>query len=114
VHPRVGDDFATWTATQAAQGHAYILKEAALLYESGAYKGLDRIITVFAPVEVRAARVLRRDTHRSAADIEAIMGKQLSEDEKLARADHVIYNDDSQLVLPQVLALDTIFRQQKA
>ena len=111
VHPRVGEDFATWSAAQAAAGQPYILKEAALLYESGAYKGLDAIITVFAPAEVRAARVLRRDSHRSAADVQAIMNKQLSEDEKLARAEHVVYNDDSQLVLPQVLALDAAFRQ---
>jgi dephospho-CoA kinase len=111
VHPRVGEDFATWSAAQATAGQPYSLKEAALLYESGAYKGLDAIITVFAPPEVRAARVLRRDSHRSAADVQAIMGKQLSEDEKLARAEYVVYNDDSQLVLPQVLALDAVFRQ---
>ena len=111
VHPRVGEDFATWSAAQAAAGQPYILKEAALLYESGAYKGLDAIITVFAPAEVRAARVLRRDSHRSTAEVQAIMSKQLSEDEKLARAEHVVYNDDSQLVLPQVLALDAAFRQ---
>jgi dephospho-CoA kinase len=110
VHPRVGEDFATWSAVQAAAGQPYILKEAALLYESGAYKGLDAIITVFAPAEVRVARVLRRDTHRSAADVQAIMSKQLSEEEKLDRAEHVVYNDDSQLVLPQVLALDAGFR----
>ena len=110
VHPRVGEDFATWSAAQAAAGQPYILKEAALLYESGAYKGLDAIITVFAPVEVRAARVLRRDTHRSATDVQAIMDKQLSAEEKLAKAEHVVYNDDSQLVLPQVLALDAGFR----
>jgi dephospho-CoA kinase len=111
VHPRVGEDFASWSAAQAAASQPYILKEAALLYESGAYRGLDAIITVFAPAEVRAARVLRRDSHRSAADVQAIMGKQLSEEEKLARAEHVVYNDDSQLVLPQVLALDAAFRQ---
>lgn len=110
VHPRVGEDFATWSAAQVAAGHPYVLKEAALLYESGAYRSLDSVITVFAPAEVRAARVLRRDSHRSAADVEAIMSKQLSEEEKLARAEHVIYNDDSQLVLPQVLALDARFR----
>jgi dephospho-CoA kinase len=114
VHPRVGEDFATWSATQVAVGQAYILKEAALLYESGAYRGLDGIITVFAPAEVRAARVVRRDAHRSAADVAAIMSKQLSEDEKLARADYVVYNDDSQLVLPQVLALHTAFRKDRA
>jgi dephospho-CoA kinase len=111
VHPRVGEDFTTWTATQTAAGYPYILKEAALLYESGAYRNLDSIITVFAPIEVRTARVLRRDAHRSAAEVQAIMGKQLSEEEKLQRADYVVYNDDSQLVLPQVLTLDAAFRK---
>jgi dephospho-CoA kinase len=110
VHPRVGEDFATWAAAQAAAGYPYILKEAALLYESGAYKGLDSIITVFAPAEVRLARVRSRDAHRSAAEVQAIMDKQLSEEEKLQRADYVIYNDNSQLVLPQVLALNLEFR----
>lgn len=113
VHPRVGEDFARWSVAQAAADQPYILKEAALLYESGAYRGLDAIITVFAPAEVRAARVLRRDAHRSATEVQAIMDKQLSENEKLARADHVVYNDDSQLVLPQVLALDASFRSGK-
>jgi dephospho-CoA kinase len=111
VHPRVGEDFATWTAVQAAADYPYILKEAALLYESGAYRNLDSIITVFAPPEVRAARVLQRDAHRSATEVQAIMGKQLSEEEKLQRADYVVYNDDSQLVIPQVLTLDAAFRK---
>lgn len=111
VHPRVGADYAAWATAQAAAGYLYCLKEAALLYESGAYRGLDAIITVFAPVAVRTARVLHRDAHRSAAEVQAIMGKQLSEEEKLARAEHVVYNDDSQLVLPQVLALDAAFRK---
>ena len=111
VHPRVGVDFEAWVAAQAETGQPYILKEAALLYESGAYRQLDRIITVFAPPVVRHARVLRRDAHRSAADVEAIMRQQLSDEEKLERADYVVYNDDSQLVLPQVLALDESFRK---
>lgn len=111
VHPRVGEDFAAWAAAPAAAGCPYVLKEAALLYESGAYRGLDGIITVFAPAGVRTARVLRRDTQRSAAEVAAIMAKQLSDEEKLARADYVVYNDDSQLVLPQVLALDAAFRK---
>ena len=105
VHPRVGEDFAAWSAAQAAAGHAYVLKEAALLFESGAYKGLDKIITVFAPPEVRTARVLRRDPHRTAADVQRIIGQQLPEAERLQRADYVVHNDDSQLVIPQVLAL---------
>nr|GFD54548.1 hypothetical protein [Tanacetum cinerariifolium] len=74
------------------------------------YRQLDRIITVYAPPAVRHARVLRRDAHRTPADVQAIMSQQLSDEEKLQRADYAIYNDDSQLVLPQVLALDAAFR----
>ena len=111
VHPRVGEDFATWAAAQAAEGHAYGLKEAALLYESGAYRQLDRIITVFAPQAIRQARVLRRDPHRTTQDVLTIIGKQLSEEEKLARADFVVYNDDEHLLIPQVLALDAELRE---
>jgi dephospho-CoA kinase len=105
VHPAVGRDFEEWSATQQAAGYPYILKEAALLYESGAYRQLDQIITVFAPQEVRQARVLRRDPHRTPDDILAIIGKQMSEEEKVQRANHVIHNDDQHLLIPQVLAL---------
>lgn len=110
VHPRVGADFAGWAAAQQAAGQPYLLKEAALLYESGAYQTLDRIITVFAPLPVREARVLARDPHRTRAEVQRIIGQQLSEEERLARADYVIYNDDTRLLLPQVLALDAAFR----
>ena len=109
VHPHVGTDFEQWAHSQQQAGHAYVLKEAALLFEAGSYKQLDRIITVFAPPAVREARVLRRDPHRSPADIRAIMSKQLSEEEKMQRADYVLLNDDVQPLLPQVLALHTAF-----
>jgi len=105
VHPAVGRDFEAWAADRQVEGHRYLLKEAALLYESGAYRQLDQIITVFAPQPVRQARVLRRDSHRTAADVLAIIGKQMSEEEKVQRANYVIYNDDQQLLIPQVLAL---------
>ena len=111
VHPRVGEDFARWANAQQAAGAPYILKEAALLFESGAYQTLDSVITVAAPLAVREARVLRRDPHRSAADVEAIIGRQLGEAERQQRAQYLIHNDDVQLVLPQVLALDAKFRQ---
>lgn len=110
VHPHVGTDFERWAAAQQQAGHAYVLKEAALLFEAGSYQQLDRIITVFAPLAVRAARVLRRDPQRSAADVAAIMAKQLSEEEKMQRADYVLVNDDVQPLLPQVLALHAQFR----
>ena len=109
VHPHVGTDFERWATAKQQAGHPYVLKEAALLFEAGSYKQLDRIITVFAPLPVRQARVLRRDPHRSAADIQAIVAKQLSEDEKMQRANYVLTNDDVQPLLPQVLALHATF-----
>ena len=109
VHLHVGTDFEHWATAQQQAGHAYVLKEAALLFEAGSYKQLDRIITVFAPLAVRQARVLRRDPHRSATEVQAIMAKQLSEEEKMQRADYVLTNDDRQPLLPQVLALHAAF-----
>ena len=114
VHPHVGTDFEHWASAQQQAGHAYVLKEAALLFEAGSYKQLDRIITVFAPLAVRTARVLRRDPQRTAVDVAAIMAKQLSEEEKMQRADYVLVNDDVQPLLPQVLALHVEFIAAKA
>jgi dephospho-CoA kinase len=114
VHPHVGTDFERWAAAQAQAGYPYVLKEAALLFEAGSYKQLDRIVTVFAPLPVRQARVLRRDPHRSVTDVLAIMGKQLSEEEKMKRADYVLVNDDAQPLLPQVLALHATFSAPQA
>ncbi|TXK52889.1 dephospho-CoA kinase [Pontibacter qinzhouensis] len=107
VHPRVRIDFEQWAAAQTSA--PYVLKEAALMYESQAWKQMDQIITVFAPLEVRMKRLLHRDAHRTEADIRAIISKQLDEEEKLARADHIIYNDDQQLIIPQVVALHQQF-----
>jgi len=103
VHPRVKADFTNWIATQKQA--PYILKEAALMFESQAYKQVDKVITVSAPLPTRLERVLQRDTHRSLAEVQAIIDKQLPEAERHQRADYIIYNDDQQLVIPQVLAL---------
>jgi dephospho-CoA kinase len=103
VHPRVGADFDAWSA--AAARAPYLLKEAALMYESKAHTQVHRIITVSAPENLRIARVLARDPHRQQADVQAIIDKQLPESERQRRADFVIWNDDRQLVIPQVLAI---------
>lgn len=108
VHPRVGLHYKAWVKQHAPS--PYIIKEAALLFESGSYKQLDKIIAVFAPEEVRITRTLKRDPQRSRDQVLAIIDKQMNEGEKMGKADFVVYNDDSQLVIPQVLALDKLFR----
>lgn len=111
VHPHVRDDFETWVTAQ--KNAPYVLKEAALMYESEAWKQMDEIIAVYAPMEVRLKRLLQRDTHRTEGDIRSIIAKQLSEEEKMRRAEHIIYNDDAQLLIPQVLKLHKQFLGRK-
>jgi dephospho-CoA kinase len=103
VHPRVRVDFQRWVGTQLSG--TYILNEAALLIEAGTAAALDKLIVVSAPESLRIKRVLQRDPHRTETDIRNIMKNQMPEAEKVKRADFVILNDDTQLVIPQVLDL---------
>lgn len=106
VHPRVAEDFAHWVLQQS---NPYSIKEAALLFETGSYQALDKVLVVSAPEELRINRVLQRDAHRSAQQVKAIIRNQLKEEEKLKRADHIIINDECQLLIPQVLKLHQQF-----
>jgi dephospho-CoA kinase len=103
VHPRVAVDYDRWLA--GIKGKTYVIKEAALLFESGSSKSLDKIILVTAPEEMRVTRVMKRDPHRTRAEVQKIIGNQMTEEEKLKRADIVIRNNETELVVPQVLKL---------
>lgn len=103
VHPAVGRDFENWCSQY--QHLPFVVKEAALMFESDAYKQLDKIITVFAPEDIRIQRVLKRDKHRKLEDVKAIIVNQFPEDRKIALADYIIYNDNKQMVIPQVLEI---------
>lgn len=103
VHPRVGEDFRKWR--EAHMASPYALKEAALLFETGSYKQLDKIINVSAPEVLRIQRVLLRDTHRSKEQLEAIMQKQWSDKAREELADFTINNDERKLVLPAVIKI---------
>ncbi len=103
VHPRVAHDYRIWVDQHGES--KYVIKEAALLFESGSAKQLDHMIVVFAPRSLRVQRVLKRDPHRSLQEVENIIENQMSEEEKMAKADDIIVNDETQLVIPQVLEL---------
>ncbi len=102
VHPFVIKNFEEWFNLQ--KDVPYVLKEAAILFESGTDKGCDKIITVTAPVELRMKRIMQRD-RRTKQEIDQIMQTQWSEEEKIKRSDFVIINDEQQLVIPQVLEI---------
>ncbi len=101
VHPLTIKDSEDWMAAQTAP---YAIKEAALIFESDVWKGLDKVIGVSSPYELRLQRAMKRDNISEEA-VQARMSKQMDEDEKMKRCDFVLYNDETQLLIPQVLAL---------
>ncbi|MFY0607870.1 MAG: dephospho-CoA kinase [Cyclobacteriaceae bacterium] len=104
IHPAVGKDFKDWAANQNAK---YVMKEAALLFESGSATELDKIILITAPEDMRVNRVLLRDPHRTPESIHAIISKQWPEERKAEKSDYIISNDEARLVIPQVLKIHT-------
>lgn len=100
VHPAVGKDFKSWAQNQKSP---YLLKEAALLFETGATKELDKVINVSSPLKIRMARVLMRDPHRDEAQVNQIINQQMPDEEKNKLADFIIKNTDNNLLIPQIL-----------
>jgi dephospho-CoA kinase len=107
VHPVVFADFDTWLENH--QSEPYILKEAAIMFESDSYKKVDKVIIVTAPDAIRIERSMKRD-HASYEEVSSRMSKQMPQSEKEKLADYVINNDGSELLIPQVLKLDALFR----
>lgn len=101
VHPATIRDAENWMKNQNAP---YILKEAALIFESGSAAQLDFVIGVYAPVHVRMARVMSRDKI-TREEVQQRMHRQIEESLKMKLCDAVIVNDEQQPVIPQVLAL---------
>ncbi|GAB3800102.1 dephospho-CoA kinase [Spirosoma humi] len=110
IHPRVLADTAAWVNEQADK--PYVVKEAALMKAAGSGNSLDKVIVVQAPVALRIERIRKRDPQRSEAEIQQIIDRQIGDAERLQLADYVIENDESQLLLPQIIRLHNDFLQQ--
>ena len=106
VHPAVADDFDEWL--EENRGADYVLKEAAILFESGAYHNVDVTVLVIAPKDIRIERVLSRDGSTK-DEVERRMNNQWTQERKAKLADHIINNDGSKLLIPQVLELHKKF-----
>jgi dephospho-CoA kinase len=101
VHPVTIRHSDEWANRQTSP---YVIKEAALLFESGSFAHLDKIIGVFAPEPMRIERVMKRD-HVTREEVLARIHKQIDDNVKMRLCDYVIHNDEQQMVIPQVLAL---------
>ncbi len=107
VHPAVIAHARQWMQHQQSP---YVLKEAALFFESGSAEGIDFIVGVYAPQHLRIQRVMHRDG-LSRNEIMSRMHKQLDEEIKMKLCDFVIVNDEQEMVIPQVLQLHQKFLQ---
>jgi dephospho-CoA kinase len=105
VHPITHQDAENWMAKQKAP---YVIKEAALLFESGSARTLDYIIGVYSPKHVRLKRAMQRD-NASKDEILHRMDRQIDEDIKMKLCDFIIINNEQQMIIPQVIKLHQHF-----
>jgi dephospho-CoA kinase len=101
VHPAVFHHFETWVSLQTAP---YVIKEAAILFESGANKTVDLVLGVIADSEIRINRVAQRDSMLRES-VQKIMDLQLSNEELISKCDFIIYNNGNESIIEQVLKI---------
>ncbi len=102
VHPAVRNEFKNWKTKQQT---AYVIHEAAILFESGFYKMMDYTILVTAPEKQRIERVLTRDGV-SESEVKERISKQWSDEQKRALTSLEIINDNQDLLIPQIIKID--------
>jgi dephospho-CoA kinase len=101
IHPITIQYAKDWASKQSAP---YVIKEAALFFESGSSEGVEKIIGVTAPKHIRIQRVMQRD-QMTREDVIKRMEHQLEDSLKMKLCDWVIQNDDMHLLIPQILAI---------
>jgi dephospho-CoA kinase len=98
VHPRVKEDFQLFLSQQNAD---YVIKEAAILFETGGAEDCDVTILVTAPEDLRIERVMKREKSKVEL-IKSRMRHQWSDEKKIPMADYVINNIDWDKTLKKV------------
>ena len=88
VHPVVAQDFSRWVSQQ---DYPYVIKEVAILFETGGYKAVDQSLLITAPKEVRLQRAMKRD-QSTKEEVLARMNNQWEDEQRLPLATHVIEN----------------------
>lgn len=102
VHPATLKKYNDWK--QEHSSGSYYLHEAAVLFEAGVAAQMDKIISVSAPEQLRIERVMKRDSV-TAETVMVRMRNQWTDEQRNSNSDYIIYNDESQLVIPQVMKI---------
>ena len=106
VHPAVRNAFDDWCKDQQSP---YVLHEAAILFESGFYKLMDKTIAVAAVESERVQRVMKRD-NTSEQQVRQRISNQWTDEQRVKLADFVISNNDNELIIPQIVEIDKKIR----
>ncbi|MEN2993136.1 MAG: dephospho-CoA kinase [Bacteroidia bacterium] len=104
VHPATFEDFARWVAVRAGEGHSVVFKEAAITVETQAWRQVDVLVVVYAPLYVRLRRLQTRDG-LSEAECWQRLTAQWPEWRKIPYADFLILNDGRLPLEPQIAEL---------
>jgi dephospho-CoA kinase len=103
VHPAVFRSFEKWVSEQTSP---YVIMEAAILFESGGNKLVDRVATIVAPLEERITRIIQRNL-LSREQIEERMRNQMSDLTRSKQSDYIINNSENDMIIPVVLEIHT-------
>jgi dephospho-CoA kinase len=102
IHPAVQNEFNNWLKNQVT---SYIIHEAAILFESEFYKMMDFTILISAPESERINRVIKRDGITE-KQVRERMLRQWNEEKKQKLADVVLYNNNKNLIIPEIIKID--------
>jgi dephospho-CoA kinase len=102
IHPLLEMEFLKWA--ESKKDEQYIVKEAAILFEAGFDKSVDKVLSVSAPVDHRIERVIKRDSVNRQQVLDRI-SKQWTDEQREAKSDFVINNADNQMILEQILQI---------
>ena len=100
VHPVTINDFNLWVTENK---DPILIKESALIYQSGSYKQLNSIILVEARKDIRIKRVLERDKHRKKEEVLQIINSQKLKNKEDLNPDYILENNGENLLLPKVI-----------
>lgn len=104
IHPRLREKFQLWLKERKEEGYKISFIESALIFNSGLKELINEIILVSADLEIRISRAINRDKC-SREEILSRINKQKSQEEMTLLSDHIIYNDEKHLIIPQLLEI---------
>ncbi len=101
VHPAVFEYFERWAD---GQNSPYVIMEAAILFESGASKLVNKVLTVVTPLDERIERLVNGNKFTKEQILERVK-HQLDDDYRIKRSDYIIYNSENDMVIPAILEI---------